>query len=479
MNTLAIRLLATTALAAAASAQNPDFLATFSQPERTLSGSGGTVLQGLFPNEIVQISWSTSTCASFSAEKWSPRTAFHTMAGDEDGDGTYWNPTIFGDIDALLTGPAATTAGLPVNQRTVFWSPSAPMGTTVSAAPLRPGDVGRIVRNGLGDGQVEHFIRQEQINQALGLPPATPIDVDAIAFQQNYGVFFSLDADIVAPLACGPTLVRDGDILCIPGGALAYTPDLRIAGTAPMSVVVVFTEAQVDAMVVNAGITDRFGNCINNALDTEALEIDMFGPTGFVPTCTGIALPVPTLIFATETMTGASLLTTVGGGSILPRPCGLVGSPCGTGPTFGPQIGLRQPTTAFGVPSHVNAIATARVCHHVLETAQPVLNVFPFGAPAGATQIEYGSQWAFNMALIEIVPPVVPGSLPAFPFSQLCFPDLYAPSVVVHAWPLLGTWGSFPMVAIPPGYTGKVLFQNVGFGGSGLELSTPVVIDVQ
>jgi hypothetical protein len=30
---------------------------------------------------------------------------------------------------------------------------------------------------------------------------------------------------------------------------------------------------------------------------------------------------------------------------------------------------------------------------------------------------------------------------------------------------------------IPPGFTGKLLFQSVGIGGSGLELSTPCVID--
>ena len=32
-----------------------------------------------------------------------------------------------------------------VNPRSVFWSPSAAMGTNISALPLRPGDVGRIV----------------------------------------------------------------------------------------------------------------------------------------------------------------------------------------------------------------------------------------------------------------------------------------------------------------------------------------------
>jgi hypothetical protein len=44
---------------------------------------------------------------------------------------------------------------------------------------------------------------------------------------------------------------------------------------------------------------------------------------------------------------------------------------------------------------------------------------------------------------------------------------------------LAGNWGSFPMVAIPPLWQGKVLYQAMGFGGSGLELSTPTVVDVK
>lgn len=81
---------------------------------------------------------------------------------------------------------------------------------------------------------------------------------------------------------------------------------------------------------------------------------------------------------------------------------------------------------------------------------------------------------------IELVPPTVPGSFPAFPFSLFCFPDLYIPSLNFYmpaAAP--GGFGSFPMPAIPANWQGKVLFQSFAFGGSGIELSTPVVIDVQ
>ena len=50
----------------------------------------------------------------------------------------------------------------------------------------------------------------------------------------------------------------------------------------------------------------------------------------------------------------------------------------------------------------------------------------------------------------------------------------------VISWVTVGAgFGSFPTPAIPPSWMGKLLFQGVGFATSGLELSTPTVIDVQ
>jgi hypothetical protein len=67
--------------------------------------------------------------------------------------------------------------------------------------------------------------------------------------------------------------------------------------------------------------------------------------------------------------------------------------------------------------------------------------------------------------------------VPAFPFSLSCFPDLYTPTIT--PWLLVGPgFGSFPMVGIPPAWSGKVLYQGVGFGPGTFELSTPTVIDV-
>ena len=471
-------LLAAATLAAAVVGQNNDLLVTYSQNEQTFSGSGGTVLRFLKPNEIAQVERTISPCVAVVAEKWAPLTCFHTMAGDENGDTDFWNPALFGRIDALCVGLPMSPVISTTSARTVFWSVSAPMGNAISTQPFRPGDVARIVRTpAFVEGQVEYFMRREQFNAALGLPLTTPIDVDAIAWSPNYGVYFSLDIDTPGNGACGPAFYLDGDVLCVPAAAITWTPDMRVGAVLPASVYRIYTEAQMDAFVLAAQVTNRFGTCLSAALDTESLEIDWTTTGTSIVTCFGTPLAVPDFLFTTETMTGASLLTTAGGGQIYNQLCQPSGTSCGFGPTMGPQMGI-QAAGLIGAPSYLNALATTFTCRHVLEPQQHVLNVFPLGAPLGATQIDYHSPFLFNVALIEIVSPVIPGSFPAAPWSPLCFPDLYAPSLFVHCWPVWGAWGSFPMVAIPPLWQGKVLYQNVGFGTT-LELSTPAVIDVK
>src|SRR5436190_6932094 len=102
MNTRLLSALLPLTLAAAAAAQSPppDLLLTFSQPEQSLSGSGGTVLRILRTNEIHELN--ASTACPNSTEKWLPRTAADTMAGDENGDGILYNPALFGRIDAVM-----------------------------------------------------------------------------------------------------------------------------------------------------------------------------------------------------------------------------------------------------------------------------------------------------------------------------------------------------------------------------------------
>lgn len=456
--------------AALLSAQGGDLLFTTSQPERTLSGSGGTVLHDLHPNEIVGLQ--TFPCPS-RAEKWSPRSCFHTMAGDEDGDGDYWEPGLMGAIDALLiTTNAAGTAGT-TNQRRVWYSPSVPLGTVVSGGPgLRPGDIGRIVRNAAGDGRVEHFIRREHINLALGLPLTTPIDVDAAAFGPNHGLFLSLDADVMASPCGGPVLLRDGDVFCLPISAITWSGSGTVAGVLPSSAVVVYTEAQMDLFVANAQVTDRFGTCVTQVVDVEALEIDWQNPgTTMVPGCTGTAVFVPNFLFTAETLTGGAVLTTAFGGQIHNNGCMPLGRSCGFGPTLGNQIGLLPPSTTVGIPSHVTALASTRVFTYTAEAKVPQIPVL------SAAQVDFNTPGLMTWVFLTFAPTgvgAVPTSSP-FPFGLLGFPDLHPVPTFMTTIP-----GGFATYTSPPvPWPCKLLFQGVTItAASILELSTPTLVEV-
>ena len=476
------RLAAPVALTAAALAQGPDFLLTYSQAETTLSGSAGTVLQFLNPNEIAHLNWSNGPCASLSAEKWSPRTCFNTMAGDENSDGWYWNPAIFNTIDALMTGISTSPVAGGANPRTVFYSPSVAMGTGVSGAPgLRPGDVGRIIRNAANqDGQVEYFMTQEQFNTSLGLPLTTAIDVDAIAFAPGFGVYFSLDADTFAFTPCGPTFVQDGAVLHVPNSALTYTTDFRVASVLPNSASVLYTEAQMSAFLVNAQISDRFGNCISNLIDTESLEIDWSGVITTVVPCPGNPISTPELIFSAETMTGAGLATTALGGAIYQGMCGAAARGCGGGPTFGPQMGIQPTSATVGAPSYVNSIASTFTWRYSMEAQQHTANTM-FGLPFGWQSLHISSPEPWNFIIWTPAPNGVNAVTPSMtnPFGLLCFPDFYPMPNFFAAAPTIGGFATCPLMAISPGFVGKVVFQSLCFPTNGTwEFSTPVTLEL-
>ena len=141
------------------------------------------------------------------------------------------------------------------------------------------------------------------------------------------------------------------------------------------------------------------------------------------------------------------------------------------------QVGIQPVSGNVGAFGYVNALADARVCMHVLEPQQHVMNVPPLGLPLGFNNIHYNNPFPVSFVFIELVGPVLPPSLPAFPFMLGCFPDIYALTGTPW-WTPIGTgFGSFPVPAIPPAFTGKLLFQCVGFPS--LQLSAPAVVDVQ
>lgn len=471
MNTIHL-LLSTALLATSLVAQTPDFLFTTSQNERTMTNSGGTVLRFVQPNDIMGLQ--AFPCPS-RAEKWAPRSAFDTMAGDEDGDDNYFEPGLFGSIDALMITRTVPGAGV-TNARLVWYSVSVPTSTSVSGGVgLRPGDIGHIVRNGAGDGQVEYFIRAEQIQIALGLPP-TPvlIDVDAATWGPNQGLFLSLDADIACAPCGGPTLLRDGDVFCIPPSAYTMTSSGTIGGVVPNSAVVVYTEAQIDAMVSNAMVTDRFGTCVTTAVDLESLDIDWGTPsTVAIPGCTGTVVFVPTLLFSTETLTGGAILSTAFGGSIYNGACSPLGTTCGGGPTLGNQIGLRPPTAALGIPSYVNALASTRIFEFAAEAVVPQIPVFTSG------QIDFASPGALTWVFMTFAPsgPAVVAPSAPFVWGMLGHPDYYPTPFFMGVIPTATGFGSYTTPPIP--WVCDLVFQGVTITSAGtIEASTPTMLEV-
>jgi hypothetical protein len=466
MNRKILSCLVVSALACAAvRAQSFGYVFTTSQTESTLSGSGGTVLQTLRPNEVASVEF--TPCPVISAEKWAPVTCYNTMAGDDDNNGFYYNPTMFGSIDALcdIISPVACS-----NQRTVYYSPSVALGTNVSAPlQLRPGDTGRIIHTGTLDGKIQYFLRAEEVQIALGMP-SSPIvvDVDAIAADPGYGVFFSLNATHTVNTTCGVTQVLDGDLLAIPTWAITWTSDFRVASVLPGSAQVVYTEAQMDTMVQNAGIVDRFGVCITQIQDLEALDIDWGGPVSTFVTCPGTIMSVPTLVFSGSLMTGCGLCTTQGGGQIHFAGCGPLASSCGTPlPTLGNQMGLLPPNAALGVPSYVNALTSTFINRYVIEP-----QVHSLTAPT-TVSIDTYSPGPLNWVFVALAPPVV---APSVTIPTCFFPEAYPVNWVWFANPPQG-FASFttPQINIPV----KLVWQGITFLTSGIELSTPASIDIQ
>lgn len=447
-------------------AQSP-FLFTTSQTEQTLSGSGGTALKTLRPNEVAMIDF--GGCMGLSAEKWAPRTCYGTMAGDENGDTATWNPTLFGTIDALhwMLAPIG-----PTNQRTVFFSPSAAMQPGVSGAPaIRPGDTARIVRDSSGfDGQVEYFLTMEQVVTALGMPVGSIVDVDAIAGDIHYGIFFSLDTDAVVSCGCNEVFVRDGDVLWIAPPAIQWAANFCVQTVWANSVHVIYTEAQMDAFLGNAVVSDATWACLGSIQDLEGLDIDYNSPPQIVMLCSNtVAVTVPALAFTGETMTGCSVVTTGGGGSILQRGCATLGSSCWFGATTGTQIGLLPPSSG-GVPSFINALATAfprqftvEPQQHQVATNSPVLiDVYSPGIIT-AVFAHFDSMAANSVA-------------PSLGYANLHFPDEYITGYAASFWVNNG-YSNLSLGSIP--FPCKIVWQAVCItAGSTVELSTPATLDV-
>jgi hypothetical protein len=341
----------------------------------------------------------------------------------------------------------------------------------VSGLPaIRPGDTARIVRIGNADGQVEYFLRLEQVVQALGMLNGSIVDVDAIAADPFYGVFFSLDVDTPVNCGCSTTFVRDGDVIMIPPAAITWSSTQTVQSVVLGSAVVVYTEAQMDAFVGNAVVSNANWQCLGLIGDLEALDLDWNAPVSAIQPCSSSAvLQVPGLAFAGETMTGCSVLTTANGGSILQRGCATLGTSCWMGPTTGAQIGL-QPPTSNGVPSYVNALTTAFPRQF---TTEPQQHQF---APGGTAVLDLYSPCPITAVFARFDATGPNTVAPSLSYWNLHFPDEY---ITGNALAVLVTGGyqtlNFGVIPVPC----KIVWQAAGISTwNTIELSTPATMDI-
>ncbi len=483
-----------TTLALALGAQQPTLLFTPAADEVTRSGSNGTVLRNISKQSIGFVVPNPNQ--PYSAEKYAPALAFQTLAGDEDGDGDVHSADIFGAIDAVLVTPydwnpeqGAQPRTRPVTIFDCYVSPSVDVGTNVSGVPgLRKGDCGRFVRTPAGNGQVTRFISAEQLISVLGMfdpqnnqpLTANDIDLDAITVSVGRDIFVSFDQDHSLRLLINGALANftlaDGGVACI--GASAWVPNARgeVANVLPNRGVIVFSEAQVDALVANAMLTDGGGMCQVVVLDTESLAIDPNG--GVFNTQWGnVQLTWPHLLLSGQMMTGTGVITTLAGGQIAQVNGAALARGCGVGPTTGGQMGL-DPSGSVSALAALESLG-CEPCWFVLGSPTPT-------GLGGAIDVHVGTNLPVAMALLGFglgALPVSP-SISFLPWSPNtpCFPELYPtilpnPMLAIALAAGLGNarFGTFPVAATPAIAQG-ILFQAVTQVNGNLHLSTPITL---
>ena len=462
------------------------------QEETTRSGSGGTSLAEIQRNAVAMVT--PTPALAHSAELFMPDLAWQTMIGDEDADGDVYTRHLTGGIDAVLVLPYVWNPVLqqpvprsgPIDARDVFISPVEDVGVAVSGAPgLRKGDCGTIVRIGGANGQVMHFIRAEQIIQALGLVDAngqsiTPaeLNLDGIAVDKDRNILLTFEETqlLRRNLGAGPVTftLEDGGIAMIPWNG--WTPDVRgnVASVVAWSGVIVGSEAGVDAMVANAKPADAAGGCPVEIGDTDGLEVDPNGGA-FTVTWLGNGYSIPNLLFCGEKLSGAGVLSMAGGGSIALVNGTALANACGAA-TLGDQIGL-APAAGTGSLDGL-AVLDREPCRFVVKTSTPT-------GLGGVVAFDIGT----NLPVPNTVLFLGVGALPVSPSvdargffpTSVCFPEIYLNAITGFPVALgLGPdgWGdrfvswAFGLPMIAPG----VVAQAATIFAGNIEFSTPITV---
>lgn len=445
--------LALAALSPIGEAQLQLSFTTLKNVENTLSGSSGSSLGTITPEDIAIVEPQSGV---YSAETVLDHLNINTLAGDGDADAFYYELPLAARIDALHVCGAGTDG---YTARDLFFSTKTPL-PCASGGVIEPGDVSGI-RIGAG---ANIMIDDLQIRSALGISPnILAFDVDAFTRDASGSIYLSFENDV--PIQWGTTLLFDGGVAVIPATAITWA-GCNVTSVIPDSGYVAFNENQTNAMVVNANVADNIGNFIQVIFDLDGLEID---PNGGTFTSSGGTFP--NLIFSGEYLTGGGILSTDAGGSIAV----INGMPMATtfpsGPTDGTQVGL-----APGNVRSLNGLAlTQPTCRFVMDSTTPYLptpgplNLTAGGADAFTPVYFYARIYGVN---------TVSGFQPSVPAFNPCFPEWYLWNTYLFAIPSDGLGIvdiTFPYGGgVPAGNT--VVFQALTPKTIGWSLSAPITL---
>lgn len=274
---------------------------------RTASGSSGTALADVDHGDVLHY----APPGTASAEKVVTPATVNCLLGDEDFDNDHFED-ILGGFDALdvqrYPAPNPVDPSAPLTIYDYVFSAANSFGGSGPSTDNGPrgaadGSIFRFVPGFLAGDRVELVLSEQSMLDAIGQSSAAGDDVDIDAWAQDDlgNVYFSFDEDELV----NGNLVGDGAVLYIDIADLTYASDGRILVVNPGSAVVILDEADVDAMVVNAGISG-----VSTIGDLTALTVDLNGLT-FI----GVdGIPHPNLMFSGEDL-GPAILSTDAFGS--------------------------------------------------------------------------------------------------------------------------------------------------------------------
>ena len=449
-----------------------------------------------------------------------PATAMQCYLGDGDANGDYlklrtWKPSYFTNIgvDGLFV-KNADRANATFDK--IYWTPR----TDPAAAPIEvltaggtpvtlvEGDWVRFLPN----GNVEFFMTQAQYQVAAGPQSgAGTIGAGALVQSANGDLYFAPvdDGHWVNGNFGASVFAQDGAILKIDAANITYDPiSGNVLSFAPNSARILINEAAagpggsltVRQMVLNANSYDRTGVPIVTAGvygKTGGLAFDPTNNTPgtewtpVYPDSTGAFPPEPNLIFCSNAGSyGGTIWSTFNTGTVAVVNGTLCGSTTAGVPADGSWLGVQldlpnfQPTllamTLIEFPTQPLLADMNNYGSLASNATQATWDVDFYGAPGNAVfpLITVGPQ---PPALV--VPSIDVGLLP-LAFDSNSWPDLFlTTSPLLLGFGITDAFG-YASVSVPNPNNGAfagftIMVQGLTFQPAGLQLSSPVIVQLQ